>query len=57
MDVIVEEIIHAYIVPYVSPSLLVAAAASIVVLLSGLAARIVELGQSVTSATLHQLRP
>ena len=46
MDVIVEEIIGTYIGPYTSPGLLLAAAASIVVLLSGLGARIVELGQA-----------
>jgi hypothetical protein len=46
MDFIVEEIIGTYIGPYTSPLPFLAAAASIVVLLSGLGARIVELGQA-----------
>ncbi len=46
MDVIVEEIVSAYIGPYASPGLVLAAAASIVVFLTGLGARIVELAQA-----------
>jgi hypothetical protein len=45
MDIVVAEIISTYMGPYASPGLLLAAAAGIVVLLSGLGARIVELGQ------------
>lgn len=47
MEVIVEEIIRTYIGPYASPGLLLAAAVSIIVLVTGLGARIVELGQAV----------
>ena len=43
MDVIVEEIIGTYIGSYASPGLLLAAATSIVVLVTGLGARIGEL--------------
>jgi hypothetical protein len=43
MDVIVEEIIGTYIGPYANPGLLLAAATSIVVLLTGLGAKIFEL--------------
>ena len=46
MDVVAEEIISTYMGQYASPGVLLAAAASIVVLLSGLGARIVELVQA-----------
>lgn len=46
MDAIVEEIITAYTGPYANPGLLLAAASTIVVLLTGLGARIVELVQA-----------
>ena len=51
MDVIVEEIIGTYIGPHASPGLLLAAAASIVVLVTGLGAKLVELGQAVRWVT------
>ena len=47
MDVIGEEIIRTYIGPYASPGLLLAAAASVVVLVTGLGAKLIELGQAV----------
>jgi hypothetical protein len=43
MDVIVKEIIATYTSPYLSPGLLLIAAASIAVLVSGLGARIIDL--------------
>jgi len=46
MDVIVEEIMGTYIGSYASPGLLLAAAASFFVLITGLGARIFELGQA-----------
>ena len=46
MEGLVEEIISADIGPYTSPGLLLTAAAGIVVLLTGLGARIIELGQA-----------
>lgn len=48
MEAIVDEILGTYIGPYASPGLFLAGAVAFGVLLTGLAARIVELGQTIT---------